>query len=153
MKLFCVKGIPRRLFAGVIYSQVASFYCCGGYNPPRLVSVAESVGHTAPMHCSWCRNDVPAAQNVWFDAARFIPWEPPQIAQEELDTLFEPDAGLTNAAARSASRIVQVERAFLSRRNLQTLISKLDRKARGEATDCTIFKCDHAHPRFPQSMR
>ena len=42
---------------------------------------------------------------------------------------------------------------YLSRRNLLTLLSKLDRKALGEDTRCTIQKADNAHPVYPQTMK
>jgi len=45
-----------------------------------------------------------------------------------------------------------MEQIFLSRRNLQTLLTKLDRKAKGEFTACTIIKCDNQHPKYPQTM-
>lgn len=38
---------------------------------------------------------------------------------------------------------------YLTRRNLLTLLSKLDRQAAGETTACTIIKHDTAHPKFP----
>jgi hypothetical protein len=41
---------------------------------------------------------------------------------------------------------------FLSRRNLLTLLSKLDRKAAGDSTECTIIKRDNTHAKYPQSM-
>ena len=44
-----------------------------------------------------------------------------------------------------------VEHVFLSRRNLLTLLSKLDRKEAGEDTMCTIIKKDDAHEKYPQS--
>lgn len=40
---------------------------------------------------------------------------------------------------------------YLSRRNLLTLLSKLDRKKNGEATYCTIVKNDNEHPKYPCS--
>jgi hypothetical protein len=40
---------------------------------------------------------------------------------------------------------------YLSRRNLLALLSKLDRRAQGEMSACTIIKRDHKHPVFPQS--
>jgi hypothetical protein len=46
-----------------------------------------------------------------------------------------------------------METVYLSRRNLLTLLSKLDRKAAGESTECTILKFDNTHSRFPQSMQ
>lgn len=45
-----------------------------------------------------------------------------------------------------------MEQIFLSRRNLLTLLSKLDRKAQGEATACTLVKSDNVHPTHAQSM-
>jgi hypothetical protein len=41
---------------------------------------------------------------------------------------------------------------YLSRRNLEALLSKLDRKANGEETACTIVKRDNVHPVYPQTM-
>jgi hypothetical protein len=37
----------------------------------------------------------------------------------------------------------------LTRRNLLSLLAKLDRHAEGEATFCTIVKCDTQHPKYP----
>ena len=45
-----------------------------------------------------------------------------------------------------------MEQIYLSRRNLLTLLNKLDRKARGEETACTVVKNDNKHPEFPQTM-
>lgn len=45
-----------------------------------------------------------------------------------------------------------METIYLSRRNLLTLLSKLDRKREGQWTQCTLIKCDTAHPDFPQTM-
>lgn len=42
---------------------------------------------------------------------------------------------------------------YLTRRNLLTLLSKLDRKGRGEKTACTIVKADNLHEKYPQSMK
>lgn len=44
------------------------------------------------------------------------------------------------------------EKVYLSRRNLITLLHKLNRQARGESTACTIIKNDNTHPTYPQSM-
>lgn len=41
---------------------------------------------------------------------------------------------------------------YLSRRNLLTLLSKLDRVAAGEESACTLEKRDSIHPVFPQTM-
>jgi len=41
---------------------------------------------------------------------------------------------------------------YLSRSNLLTLLSKLDRQKNGESTQCTIIKCDNKHPKYPQTM-
>lgn len=45
-----------------------------------------------------------------------------------------------------------MEQVFLSRRNLNTLLSKLDRKKKGEATACTLIKRDTEHTKYPQTM-
>ena len=48
--------------------------------------------------------------------------------------------------------MADVEHVFLSRRNLLTLLSKLDRKAAGDtSTLCTIIKKDDRHEKYPQS--
>jgi hypothetical protein len=44
---------------------------------------------------------------------------------------------------------VKYARVYLTRRNLLTLLSKLDRRAKGEDTVCTIIKQDINHPRYP----
>jgi hypothetical protein len=44
------------------------------------------------------------------------------------------------------------QRIFLSRRNLLSLLSKLDRQKKGEFTACTLIKYDNRHPKYPQSM-
>lgn len=49
--------------------------------------------------------------------------------------------------------MANVSKIYLSRRNLLTLLSKLDRHAAGEATACTIIKHDNQHPMFPQTMK
>lgn len=40
---------------------------------------------------------------------------------------------------------------YLTRRNLLTLLSKLDRQDRGEQTTCAIRKVDCIHPKYPCS--
>ena len=46
-----------------------------------------------------------------------------------------------------------MEQVYLSRRNLLTLLSKLDRnKVAPGSSACTIVKSDNAHPKFSQSM-
>lgn len=45
-----------------------------------------------------------------------------------------------------------MQHVFLSRRNLLTLLSKLDRRAAGEQTAATLIKSDNTHPVYPQSM-
>jgi hypothetical protein len=44
-----------------------------------------------------------------------------------------------------------VEGVYLSRRNLLTLLSKLDRRAAGGATECTIIKRDDKNPKYAQT--
>ncbi|MBI1890487.1 MAG: hypothetical protein HYS18_07575 [Burkholderiales bacterium] len=46
-----------------------------------------------------------------------------------------------------------MEKLYLSRRNIVTLLEKLDRVREGESSPCTIIKSDHAHPVYPQSIR
>jgi hypothetical protein len=46
-----------------------------------------------------------------------------------------------------------MEHIYLSRRNLLTLLSKLDRKKANEPTACTIVKQDNQHPVYPQTMQ
>mgnify|MGYP005856179719 CR=1 FL=1 len=45
-----------------------------------------------------------------------------------------------------------MERIYLSRRNLQTLLNKLNRRANGGATHCAIMKNDNKHPKYAQTM-
>lgn len=40
---------------------------------------------------------------------------------------------------------------YLSRRNLLTLLSKLDRVKAGESSACTLIKRDYLHKKYPQS--
>lgn len=44
---------------------------------------------------------------------------------------------------------------YLSRRNLLTLLSKLDRNANGDCdvSACCIIKNDNTHPVYPQTMK
>jgi hypothetical protein len=46
-----------------------------------------------------------------------------------------------------------LEHIYLTRRNLLTLLSKLDRKAKGEQTECTLIKQDIVHPLYPCTVR
>jgi len=43
------------------------------------------------------------------------------------------------------------EQLYLTRRNLLTLLSKLDRKRAGEMSHCTLIKGDTVHPKYPIS--
>jgi hypothetical protein len=45
-----------------------------------------------------------------------------------------------------------MHKIYLSRRNLLTLLNKLDRKKMGDETQCTIIKRDPAHPDYPQTL-
>lgn len=45
-----------------------------------------------------------------------------------------------------------MERVYLSRRNLLTLLSKLDRQKNGEQSFCTIIKHDNVHKKYPQTL-
>lgn len=44
-------------------------------------------------------------------------------------------------------------RVCLSRRNLLTLLSKLDRRVAGQPTECTIIKNDNTHLGYRQTMK
>lgn len=44
-----------------------------------------------------------------------------------------------------------MKQIYLTRRNLQTLLNKLDRQKAGEGTFCTIVKADTAHIKYPIS--
>lgn len=44
-------------------------------------------------------------------------------------------------------------KVYLSRRNLLTLLAKLDRQAAGESTACCLIKHDNAHPKYSQTMK
>lgn len=46
-----------------------------------------------------------------------------------------------------------MEQIYLSRRNLLTLLSKLDRVKQGEISACTIIKRDNDNPKHSQSMK
>jgi len=42
-------------------------------------------------------------------------------------------------------------RVYLSRKNLLTLLNKLDRKKGGDESRCTLIKYDTVHPKYPQT--
>ena len=42
-----------------------------------------------------------------------------------------------------------MKQIYLTRRNLLTLLNKLDRQRAGDATYCTIVKNDTAHAKYP----
>jgi hypothetical protein len=44
-----------------------------------------------------------------------------------------------------------MEQVYLSRRNLMTLLAKLDSVAQGYASACTLVKTDIAHQKYPCS--
>lgn len=44
-------------------------------------------------------------------------------------------------------------KVYLSRRNLLTLLSKLDRDAAGGATTCTLIKVKQSTPAYQQTMK
>jgi hypothetical protein len=45
-----------------------------------------------------------------------------------------------------------MQQIYLTRRNLQTLLNKLDRTAKGEKSACTIIKYEDGNKTYPQSM-
>ncbi len=46
-----------------------------------------------------------------------------------------------------------MEKIYLSKRDIQLLLDKLDSVRSGEPSSCTIIKSDAAHPIFPQTLR
>jgi hypothetical protein len=44
-----------------------------------------------------------------------------------------------------------MQKLYLTRRNLRTLIAKLDRNLKGGSSACTIVKTDTVHPNYPCS--
>lgn len=48
---------------------------------------------------------------------------------------------------------MNIDRLYLSRRNLLLLLSKLDRVQAGESSTCAIHKKDPSHPTHPQTMQ
>lgn len=48
---------------------------------------------------------------------------------------------------------MKTQKIFLSRRNLLSLLSKLDRQKAGEFTACTLIKYDNQHKKYPQTMQ
>ena len=45
-----------------------------------------------------------------------------------------------------------MHKVYLSRRNIQSLINKLDRVKTGEYSACTLIKRDNLHAKYPQTM-
>jgi hypothetical protein len=45
-----------------------------------------------------------------------------------------------------------MQQLYLTRRNLLTLLNKLDRTKRGDASACAIIKYDNKHKLYPQTM-
>jgi hypothetical protein len=43
-------------------------------------------------------------------------------------------------------------KVYLSRRNVQTLLNKLDRVKAGDSSACTLIKYDNQHAKYPQTM-
>ena len=46
-----------------------------------------------------------------------------------------------------------MEKLYLSKRDITTLLAKLDSVRNGEVSACTIIKNDAAHPVYPQTLR
>jgi hypothetical protein len=44
-----------------------------------------------------------------------------------------------------------MQQLYLTRRNLLSLLSKLDRQKKGERTFCTLVKSDTIHPYYPST--
>lgn len=81
------------------------------------------------------------------------------ITRAELNHLLtELDAGietpqLVKVAMMNLVPNEEIETVYISRRNILTLLSKLDRAQRGEKTACTILKNDTAHLKYPCTSR
>ena len=45
-----------------------------------------------------------------------------------------------------------MDQIYLSRRNLETLLAKLDAVKVGKRSECTIIKLDNKHPVYAQTM-
>jgi hypothetical protein len=43
-------------------------------------------------------------------------------------------------------------KVYLSRRNIQSLLNKLDRVKSGDFSNVTLIKCDNLHAKYPQTM-
>lgn len=43
-------------------------------------------------------------------------------------------------------------KVYLSRRNIQSLLNKLDRVKTGDFSNVTLIKCDNQHAKYPQTM-
>lgn len=46
-----------------------------------------------------------------------------------------------------------VSAVYLSKRNLLTLLSKLERKEKGDSTQCTLIKHKNPNPKFQQTAQ
>jgi hypothetical protein len=102
MKLLCVDGIPARgLYSGSIYTELARWTCCGRMRPQAFVSIAESIGHIDEMWCRACGVVVPDAPMGWYDAKRFVPWDPPKLSIEDVDELYDMPLELVDDAGWS----------------------------------------------------
>lgn len=56
----------------------------------------------------------------------------------------------TTTSTASSRRVdANMKTVYLTRRNLLTLLSKLDRQRAGEATACTLIKADTQHIKYP----
>lgn len=45
-----------------------------------------------------------------------------------------------------------MHKVYLTRRNIQSLLNKLDRVKTGDFSNVTLIKCDNIHPKYPQTM-
>lgn len=72
---------------------------------------------------------------------------------DELVVRSAADINLRNKMETKMTLIAEkIPKIYLSRRNLLTLLSKLDREAKGELTACAIVKIRSASAEFRQTM-
>jgi hypothetical protein len=68
-------------------------------------------------------------------------------------TKIQPEREPERERELERERIMSIEQIYLSRRNLLTLLSRLDRVRDGETSACTIIKNDDIHAKYPQTMK
>jgi len=93
-------------------------------------------------------NKMPLSQRIRPDVEA-APWVIEEI--KNLETALSWFQGYNMLMGRPTSPETKPPQVFLSRRNLLSLLSKLDRAANDETTSLTIIKHDTVHPTYPQN--